>query len=222
MLKTSLIILSFIFACNFLQAQKSSLNLGTKVPLNYTLGFEQQLYPDLSLNIQAGILTKPYDQAIVEIMKTLGAEKALANTIGEAFTIGYNIQPSVKYYFGNYYLGLSYAYYSLWAKDVSRESIEDYYGVPLPFRPLNPNTFNMNSRLHNAGMYFGRSFSLDSPNWSLDLELGVHKTISSYNELHANYGELTTINNLIDEELDEVYKQYGYLASLNIFIVYSF
>lgn len=216
------VFLSLLFTCNLLQAQKSNVIMGTKVPLNYTLGFGQQVYSGLSLNIHAGILTKPYDQAIVEIMKTLGADKALANTIGEAFTIGYNIQPSVKYSLGKYYIGLSYAYYSLWANDVSRESIEDYYGVSLPFRPLRTNTFDMNSRLHNTGVYFGRSFNLDSPEWSLDLELGIHKTFSSANKLHADYGELTTVNNLIDNELDEVYKQYGYLASLNVFIVYSF
>lgn len=222
MLKKSLIILLLMFSYNFLQAQKSSLNLGTKVPLNYTLGFERQVFSDYSLNIHGGLLTKPYDQAIVEIMKTLGADKALANTIGEAFTIGYNIQPSIKYYFGKYYLAGSYAYYSLWAKDVSRKNIEDYYGISLPYRPLKINTFDMNSRLHNVGIYFGRNFSLDLPDWSFNLELGVYKTISSDNKLHADFGELTTINKLIDDELDEVYNKYGYLASINIFIVYSF
>ena len=71
--------------------QISRLYMGTQVPLSYSVGFENQPADDLSLNGHAGMLTTPYDKAIVELLKAPGSDEALANTIEDELDIGYHL-----------------------------------------------------------------------------------------------------------------------------------
>ena len=205
-----------------LLAQEHRLYLGTQVPLNYSVGYEYQHSPPLSWNIHTGVLTVPYQTAIAEILKALGTDRALAHTIEDEFDIGYHLQPSLKYYLGRTYLGLSYIYQSLWAKNLSSESIENYYGVQLPSRPFRTNAFTLNSNLHNLGFFVGRIVNLGLTNWQLHLELGAYKTIASESRLNAEFGETSIVNPLIDSELGAYYRKYGYLASANFYLAYHF
>lgn len=79
------IVLFIFFFTNTAFAQKSSIQLGTQIPLLYSIGYEFDIGNRISLNTQIRILTKPYDVAILEILKLSGSEESLVNTIGEAF-----------------------------------------------------------------------------------------------------------------------------------------
>jgi hypothetical protein len=137
-------------------SQRAQLQLGTQVPLNYSLGIEYKLFPDrLSGNMQFGLLTAPYHTAILELLKAFGTDEAIVNTIGEAFSSGLILQPSLKYHWKNNYTGLTYSHYALTANDAPTDAIETYYGMEIPGRNRRQNEITLTSGLHNAGIFYG-------------------------------------------------------------------
>ncbi len=209
-----------ILLANTTFAQKSIIQLGTQIPLMYSIGYELDINNKISFNTQIGILTKPYDVTILEILKLFGTEEPLTNTIGEAFNFGFIFQPTIKYNFKKNYIGAYYSYYSLNAEETPTDAIENYYNIYLPSRIKNrTNEFILNSKLHNIGLLFGRKFELKNPTLELRLELAFAKTFKSKSKLSSEFGDMSTISSLIDNELDYYYINYGYLPSFNIFII---
>ncbi|MFN8206849.1 MAG: hypothetical protein U0T82_05495 [Bacteroidales bacterium] len=208
----------FIFTVMPGLTQTASVQIGTQVPLFYSAGFELEAKNGLAFNFQSGILTKPYDAAILGTLKLFGTDEAIVNTIGEAFDYGFILQPSVKYHFKKWYTGLSYSYYSLVASDAPASLIENYYGITLPVTARNKE-LQLNSELQNAGILFGREFQFKNPGWQLSLELSLAKTFWSRSRLSNDNGDLPRLSAPIDEELNQYFIEYGYLPSINVFLV---
>jgi hypothetical protein len=184
----------------------------------YSIGYEYNLNNKLSFNAQVGILTKPYDAAILGILELFGTDEPIVNTIGEAFNIGYIIQPTIKYNFNKSYLGLSYSFFSLKANESPVDVLENYYEITLPIR-VKENELELRSDLHNIGLVLGRKFQFKDPTIKIHLEVSLAKTIGSNSKISSQYGDLENLSQIIDEELDTYYIDYGYLPSINIFIV---
>jgi hypothetical protein len=222
MFKFKLILFALLLG-QLIKAQSSEIAIGTQVPLIYSIGYEYKLKQPFSFNLQLGLLTKPYDKAILSTLKLFGTDEALVNTIGNAFTYGICLQPTIKYHYKKNYFGVYYSYYNLNAKDAPVQAIESYYGVSIPTKTgRTERTFNLVSNLHNAGLLYGRRIAFKNPKLELRLEFAVAKTFTSDSYLYGSSGfSNPTLNSLIDQELRAYYLQYGYLPSLNIFFVYK-
>jgi hypothetical protein len=184
----------------------------------YSGGFELELKKGLAFNAQVGILTKPYDAAILEALRLFGTNEALVNTIGDAFSYGFVLQPSIKYHYRKLIAGFTYSYFSLVAKDAPLNLIEKYYNVSLPpaYRNIQ---LRLDSKLQNAGVLVGRRFYLKNPAWQIILECSLAKTFWSRNRLTAGNVDINFLSTAIDLKLQEYYIDYGYLPSINIFLV---
>lgn len=208
--------LVFLFAQTF--AQKTQLQIGTQIPLNYAFGIEHSFAEDkFSANLQVGYLTKPYDIAILEILKLLGTEEAIVNTIGDAAMYGVVFQPTFKYHFRTFYTGLTYSLYTLKAKEVPSEAIENYYGTSIPNR--RDRILNLQSNIHNIGLLIGKQFPFgENRNSGLKVEFSIQKSFTSSSKLYANgNNDFTRLNTQISDELNQYYVDYGYLPSINVF-----
>jgi hypothetical protein len=215
--RTIIIIFFFISFDQAGRAQSISLQLGTQIPLMYSGGFEFEFKKGLALNAQAGILTKPYDAAILEALKMFGTNEALVNTIGDAFSYGYVMQPAIKYHYRKWITGITYSYFSLVAKDAPVNLIENYYDVSLPpaYRNIQ---LRLDSKLQNAGMLVGRRIILKNPDWQIVLECSLVKTFWSRSKLTTENVDLYFLSTAIDLKLQEYYIEYGYLPSINLFL----
>jgi len=58
-----------------------------------------------------------YRLSILTFVPIYETEEVLANTIDEAFTYGYTFQPTLKIHFPGIYIGFSYSYFSLYARE---------------------------------------------------------------------------------------------------------
>lgn len=206
---------------NSLFSQSSALFIGTDIPLFYTAGFQQQLSGNFSLDGRAGLLTKPYDVAILNILKAFDTDELLVNTIGEAFDFGLNIQGVLNWHIKKYYLGVTYSYLMLKAKDRPLDVLQNYYGINL----INWGSREMTVRsdLHNAGLLFGRSFVFKNPAFAVNLELSVLKTFSSTSYVTNSDGDNQEIlSKAVDKKLNPYYMKYGILPSVNAHVVYTF
>ncbi len=204
--------------------QTSSFQIGTQVPLMYSVGYNYETKNKVALNMQAGVLTRPYDQAILQVLKKFGTNEVLVNTIGEAFDYGLIVQPSIKYNFNSYYAGITYSSYTLVARETPKNAIESYYGVRMP-PGVNSSPLRVQSHLSNAGLLFGRKFGFDNSKVELLLEFSLQKTFYSKSNVSAKYSgvagccDSSSLNNMVDKELNDYYLEYGYLPSINIFLL---
>jgi len=217
--KICLVLLPVVILMGTAFSQSSAFQAGTQIPLMYSIGYEYHSKGNFAINAQAGLLTKPYDKAILSILTLFGSDEALVNTIGEAFNIGFIVQPTIKYYLNNaWFVGITGSYYRLTAKETPKDAIENYYGIALPPFVLST-PLQIRSNLSNVGVNFGRRFNFRNTNVKLAIELSCSKTIYSKSKILSDSPALVRLSDLIDNELDECYMSYGYLPSVNIFIV---
>jgi hypothetical protein len=219
-MKKSFIILYFLIFSNVVFSQTSNAFLGIDLPLYYTIGYEQKISNHFSVNAKLGFLTKPFDVTTLDVLKAFGTDELVVNTIGEVFSVGINLQPSVKWHFHKSYIGVSYSYLSLNALNCTLEEIEKLYGVEIPDTGRNTK-LSLHSNLQNAGLLYGRKFSFKNPSYGLNLELSILKTFYSSSRLETNHdNSLDVLNTLIDFKLNEYYINYGYIPGINIVFVY--
>lgn len=218
-----------VFLCFFLlhhssSAQKSEITGGLHAPLYYTPGFEYHLTPWFSVNAQVGVLTKPFDQAIVEIAKAFGANREIVNLIGQSYRIGWNFQPTLKFHFGKNYFGLYYSQLRLYADAEPDKVLETFYSYNVPsWMRSTLNFLTVNSNLHNAGLLYGRRITFQNPAFELRFEASFAKNLESNSQLRYRGGqEVPFLSGFVDQELRQYYLDYGYLPSINMMFVYKF
>lgn len=207
-----------------LQAQRQIISIGTHIPLNYSVGYEYfNAKENFSGSIQTGILTKPYDKAILDIIKMFGTDEAIASTIGESFSHGFVFQPTMKYHFTKFYIGGTYSFYSLKAKDTLADAIEAYYSIPLNLRFVDRNNLILKSQIHNVGVLIGKEFKFKkNDSLSFITEFMFQKSFysKSWLDMDSNY-DFKLINQSINDELSAIYLAYNYLPSINIILAYQ-
>jgi hypothetical protein len=203
---------------NYAFTQKSEIFAGTDIPLFYTVGYRYTI-GQFKLDFKSGVLTKPYDKAVLKILDIFDTDQVLLNTIGESFSVGYNLQPALRWHTGKYFISVHYSYLGLHANNSPVTAIEDHYGITFPDRQAK--TFTLESALHNAGFTAGREFNPNWPGFSLNLELSFAKTFKSFSKVKNIEGdELRFISGILNDELDYYYKKYSYLPSINVYLVY--
>lgn len=220
----SLIALLFIFLSISVNAQSTKdliLEVGTELPLNYSIGFGYNYSEELQFSFRAGILTKPYDLLILEIIELTGTEESLVNTIRDAFNTGLMAKGGVNYRFPEFYTGVFYSFWRIHATDVPVDIINNYFQLNLPPDFIDPIEYTLESDLHNLGILPGKTFPL-SDNLILATEFSMAKSITSKNSISCKYDDdMVLASNLIHKKPDPVYKKYAYLPSINVFIRFN-
>ncbi|MCF8379725.1 MAG: hypothetical protein K9H49_09125 [Bacteroidales bacterium] len=191
---------------------------GTEFPLNYSLGIGAGINNNFQFSIRAGLLTKPYDIIILNTLSALGVDQSITNTVGDAFTRGLTIKGGVNYSFPGFYTGAFYSFYNLNAVDVPTDLINNYFGLDLPLSLFDFIEYKLKSDLHNIGLLIGKSFPVND-RFDIGAEFSVAKTVSSTNSISNIYDKnMVQATGIIHEKMKPLYKKYGYLPSLNIFI----
>jgi hypothetical protein len=218
----SILVALFFLAYTALSAQHSEISVGVHAPLYYTVGYEYNFNSKVSLNAQVGLLTKPFDEVIVKIIKTAGANKQAVNFVGDSYRIGWNFQPTLKFHFGKNYIAPYYSYLKLYADFDPAEVIQNLYGYNISgWLGSGGSDYAINSNLHNAGLLYGRRIPF-SPAFELRLEASFAKTLGSDSNLrNSNGNNVPFFSDYANSELKEYYWKYGYLPSINLLFVYK-
>jgi hypothetical protein len=205
-----------------------SIKAGTQIPIQYALQYDYQFHPKWSGNVQVGVLTKPYDQAILSILKSLGVDQEIVNVLTSAFNFGIITQAGVSYHFKKNYVGITGAWMHLQAADAPVSAVEAAFGVSVTTYPIRPRQslkspvqLTLSSDLFNAGVLYGRRFTFKNPRIELHTEFGFAKTVASKSYIESEQRSVESLSTLVDNELQTDYPNYGYLPSINIFFVYK-
>jgi hypothetical protein len=204
------------------------IKVGSQIPIQYAAQYDFLTSKHFSVNAQLGILTKPYDQVILNILESFGVSEEVVDVLTYAFDFGLVSQMGVNYHFKKNYLGVTGSWIHLRASDTPVAIMESAYNVDVssyPTRPKqntsSPITITLASELFTTGILYGRRFNFKNPRVELHTELGFAKVIASKNYVDSAQRSLTNLSALVDEELDDDYLAYGYLPSINLFLVYK-
>ncbi|HAN18369.1 MAG: hypothetical protein A2X13_06865 [Bacteroidetes bacterium GWC2_33_15] len=201
-------------------SQNREIFVGLDIPIYYSFGYEHEISEHISLNGKLGVLTNPFDVIILDLLKEFDADELLVNTIGDAFSVGINLQPTLKWYIRKTYIGLSYSFLMLNAKDCPIDAIENYYEISIPDRYSS--SLTLQSNLHNAGFILGRKFNIKGSRYAVNLEFSLMKTFASNSYLKKEREQsLESLSNAIDNKLNQYFVNYGYFPSINVFFVYK-
>jgi len=231
----SLLIIFFLINKSF--AQKNYILLGSDVPLQYALGYEYKPIKWLGIQAKVGVLTKPYNQAILGIMSLFGTDDKIVKIIDGAFNMGTLGTLTLNFHAKKWYYGLQVQYISLSASDVPDHLVANYFGynfnpvgvlnVALPTPKV---SITMQSNLLQAGACIGRRVTI-APWAEARFELAFAKNIwnkSSVNTSNINqtiFGlqhSSQYLEGAINNKLNKTYTQYAYTPSINIYWVFKF
>jgi hypothetical protein len=205
-----------------------SIKVGTQIPIQYALQYDYQFHPRWSGNAQVGVLTKPYDQAILSILKSLGVDQQIVNVLTSAFNFGVTTQAGVNYHFKKNYVGITGSWIHLQAADAPISAIEAAFGVTVSSYPVRPRQttrapvqLTLSSDLFGAGILYGRRFTFKNPKIELHTEFSFAKVLASKSYIESEQRSVESLSTLVDNELQSVYVDYGFLPSINVFFVYK-
>lgn len=206
-----------------------SIKIGTQFPIQYAIQYDYQFHPKWSANAQIGVLTKPYDDVILNVLGVLGVEQQIVNVLSSAFKFGVITQLGSNYHFGKNYVGALGSWIHLNAADTPVSAVEAAFNVSVaayPTRPrqsnLNPVSLTLASDLYNVGILYGRRFTFANPKIELHTEFSFAKTIASSSYVESPQRALESLSTMVDAELKTTYLDYGFLPSINVFFVYKF
>ncbi|NOS91324.1 MAG: hypothetical protein HOP30_05345 [Cyclobacteriaceae bacterium] len=226
-MKKPLLFILFMNVVASLHAQHS-VKIGTQIPLQYAVQYDYQWNKHWSANAQVGVLTKPYDQVILDVLKAFGVEQSIVNVLTNAFNFGVISQVGTNYHFGKNYVGVTGSWIHLQAADTPISAIQTAFNVNVgsyPVRPRqnaqSPIAITLSSDLYNAGILYGRRFTFKNPKIEIHTEFSFSKTLASSSYVESPQRSLENLSELIDTELKSDYSSYGYLPSINVFFVYK-
>jgi hypothetical protein len=225
-MKVLLLCLSFLL---YIQSMaQHSIKVGTQIPIQYAFQYDYQFHPKWSGNVQAGVLTKPYDQVILSLLKSFGVDQEIVNVLTSAFNFGLITQAEVNYHFNKNYVGVTGSWIHLQAADTPISAVEAAFNVSIASYPLRPRqnakspvTLTLASDLYNAGILYGRRFTFKNPKIELHTEFSFAKTLGSSSYFDSPQKSLESLSTAVDNELKTDYLDYGYLPSINVFFVYK-
>ncbi len=212
------------------RSSKSHILIGTQFPLQFTAGYSYRFSNRVSTRAQAGIITKPYSGFIVSAMEALGMDKYLARIIKKTFQSGaiYGVGPN--YHLGKNYVGVYGQYLHLKGGGIKpADALSLYFKkdfTELDISGLPVFEFSMQSNMVNAGVLFGRQFQLRNPRFAVNGEVGLSKIVASNNNFSSNRSivdRIPFIQNLykeIDTEIQDAYWKYGFVPTINLYLVY--
>ena len=203
-----------------------TLKAGVEIPLQYALQYDLRFYEKLSINVQAGILTRPFNDAILTTLEFFGTDENTIQLIENAFQFGTILDVGCNYHFGGNYIGLFSQWIDLKAGDTPFQLIESYFGfefppLPIPLPPtLTPKVY-LKSDLFQLGFLYGRRFTFkNNPRTEIHIEIAFSKNIYSNSSLSSDHFEVNSLNNLVDSELISIYSKYAYIPTVNFYFTY--
>jgi hypothetical protein len=237
------ILLFLILPAGLLQAQDTSLQIprpqtfsnshvfvGTQVPLQFTAGYGYRFSNRLSAQVQAGLITKPYSGFMVDAMETFGMDKYLARVIRKAFQNGVVFGVGPNLHFGNNYVGVYGQYMRLQGGGITpADALSIYFKKDFSAFDVNGLPvfeFTMQSNAVNAGALFGHRFPFRNPRLAMHGEVSLSKIVASKNSFSSNrtiVDRTAFARNIyaeIDEEMQKAYWKYGFIPTLNLYLVY--
>ncbi len=204
--------------------QAASFRLGTDFPLRYTAGLTYNPYGRVSLQVNAGFLTTPYDDIILDYLSLLDVDEDALDVAERAFDQGgvYDIGANLN--IGKGYVGVFGQFVRLRGSGTPIELLEAFLNLDLSpyYLPGTNRSVTLRSTLYQAGARLGTRIPVFEPDLELHLELSFSVNIDSESSFTTEASLPEFVYDRFEQDLREVYQDYLYLPSIGAFLVYNF
>jgi hypothetical protein len=208
--------------------QRSSIKAIVEVPLQFGVGYEGRIGGRFSAGGSIGVLTAPNSNIILEYFKWIGIDQKLVAIIDDAFQVGVVGKGYVNINLGRNYFGVFGQAIGATATDVNPALYEDYFNVKMTDYPylagktgVTEKNLLVRTRLYQAGVHFGHRFPLKNDRLAINVEVGLSANIGSKSSVESEVRDLTKLNELFDKSLGAYYRDYAYIPSGGIMLVYK-
>ena len=209
--------------------QKNQLSIGAQIPLYYTISYEENIFKGLNLGLTFGWLDKPFSNILIDEAIQRGLEQRLGELLKKQFSIGYSSQIYLKYNFKYFYAGAFYAATKITATELPYTELADIYNIDISAITSSQYSFLINdpdltSKLILPGIFVGKEFKIPNTQFSLGVEIGFQKIITSKSEIVFASSLLNgqDIQEVVQTQLDDFYTKEGDIGSINIRFNYQF
>ena len=209
-------------------SQHHYFQVGTNFPLQHSFRYDFRPLNAVSIFVEPGVLTQPYDRVIMEILRATGTDESTVELVENAFEFGYLGKTGINFHTNKWYFGAFYHYLLLTGSETPANAIKAYYDVnvnPLLIGPdwtgLKDDVF-VESQLHQVGLNAGRIFRFGEGPFYLRMDLSLSKNIGSKTEMYSNNNDYSEESEEMDENMRETYKKYAYLPGVGLYLGYSF
>lgn len=222
-----LLIIYTLSSKGYSQNNKHFLKTGIDFPLQYKIGYEFKPVRNFSAELQVGLLTKPYDDIILEVIEGFGTDEEFIEIINESFKFGgiFTIQP--KFHFRKNYTGIYGQLICLNASNTSVALLSSYFNKDFSILGDRQSLgLTLQTNLYQIGLLYGRYLQLNNSDFSLALEFGVSMNINSKNSFSSSRPYLDQTKPVrqlyseLDDELSTLYKQYAFIPTVNFVFIY--
>lgn len=210
-------------------AQQSALKLKAQVPVQFGLGYEGKITRHFSFQASAGLLTKPNSTLIIDALDAFGTDPQVTLMIEDAFNLGFVGEGGLNYNFGKNYIGIFFQVIDLHGGETPAAIVEDFFDTDVSNYPQRRNRANttekylkIKSTLLQGGILYGRRFPLKDKHWEIDAEFGVSANLASETKITSDVYDLTALSKVADAEIGGYYKDYAFIPSLSVALVYKF
>jgi len=113
------------------------------------------------------------------------------------------------------------------AGDAEVSLVEEYFNIDIEDYPrlnngLDGRYLTVRTRLYQLGMLYGHRFPLKGNRFEIDTELGLSANIGSANKIYSQNRDFSKLNVRFDDTLNQFYKQYAFIPSVAVMLVYKF
>lgn len=227
-LKTNLILV-FIFVALISYSQENALKFKVQVPVQFGLGYEGKISKHFSFQASAGLLTKPNSTLIIDALDAFGTDPQVTLMIEDAFNLGFVGEGGLNYNFGRNYIGVFFQVINLHGGETPTAIVEDFFDTDVSDYPQRRNRSTTNekylkikSTLVQGGLLYGRRFPLKDKHWEIDAEFGISANLGSETKITSEEYDLTALSKVADAEIGGYYKDYAFVPSLSVALVYKF
>ena len=242
-MRFTLLLLSLLLSATLgLRAQETrhQLLLGTQFPLQMGLGYHYRISPSFSLRAQAGVLTSPYDDVVLGLMRRYGADERLTRIVESSFGLGGVGNVGLVYHRDRYRFGIQGGYVGLHGQSPIPDLMLIYYGpeignlflerarqeAPEGTPGLETVEVTAITELWTAGITGGRQFTFRNPRLGLLAEIGLTRSFRSTTAIQSNYEAfdqhppIAYVYSDVKAQVKEAYRQYGWLPTVNVYLTY--
>ena len=227
-----LVVCLFTAFTNTVFGQKNKLSLGTQIPMNYSVAYEEQLYGGFYLNYHFGLLAQPYVKVLFHEAEKRGLNQSFSSIIEGYFQRGICHQFQLKYapqFLKGFYVGALFKRKKISAVGIPYQEAANELGVELPVPDDNPillallDDLDFDITMTIPGAYIGKSIKLGKSNWSVYLELSFQKIINSNSAVTftGQDSEISLLSTLLNDEVSSALDEDGNLFTFNCGISYT-
>jgi hypothetical protein len=211
-------------------SQSKSIRVGVEVPFQTAVGFENQFHEWFSFHGQFGVISVPWNNALLRQWRGMGMSNQATDVLEPAFEFGTVAGLGARYYFNKHtvrnYVGPIFFYVNNYQSDISDISVARMFNKNMHSFPLGPipqsmsaEPLTISTKFIQLGLQYGYRIKMRRDDREIRLELNISKNLWSRHFIESDYRYLGSFKETVNQEFKTLYKKHAYITTVNLYYI---